>query len=197
MSSQSQRSRPRKNFIQANIRAVSCTPSPARSTSGSRIAPRTPTLPSQCQYLTPDYNPSRVSPRTLTRSHSSPSEVEKIKEKLEAVQNENKDMKKKLELNEIEQQRKLADVEKENSKLKKKFKDLKVQVKLLERLVTRTTAQACEVSPAPNPESVMETIATQVTKLPSGPGTCGACGRQIKRLDQHKSRTKNPECKNL
>ena len=187
-----------KNFIQANIRAVSCTPSPAarsrvRSTSGSRITPRTPTPPSQFQFLTStpyQYQPSRVNARRFTRPHSSPSEIEKLKEKLEEVQNENKDLKKKLELNEKEQQvsnSKLEDVEKESLKMKKKFKDLKSQVKLLERLVTRTHV-------APVPQSVMET--NQVTTSQAGPGTCGACGKLFRRLDQHKSRTKNPECKN-
>ena len=190
-----------RNFIRENIRAISCSPSPARptSSSGSRVSsfsgsrrtpsPHTP-LPhsSQRQHLTPEYN-TRV-----IRSHSSP-EVNKINEKLEALaegmkelKQENRELKQKIEDNEKESQRKFSNVEKENSKIRKKNTQLKAQVKLLERMVARNA-----VSPAP--PSPPETIKEEGTTSRAGPGTCGACGKFFKRLDQHKTRTKKTDCK--
>ena len=202
-----------RNFIRENIRAVSCSPSPARptSSSGSRVSsfsgsrrtpsPHTP-LPlsthrqlrlssphsSQRQHLTPEYN-TRV-----IRSHSSP-EVNQINEKLEALaegmkelKQENRELKQKIEDNEKESQRKFSNVEKENSKIRKKNTQLKAQVKLLERMVARTA-----VSPAP--PSPPETNKEEGTTSRAGPGTCDACGKDFKRLDQHKNRTQNPDCK--
>ena len=78
-------------------------------------------------------------------------------------------------------------MENETLKMKKKFKELKIQVKLLERLVSQPTVRTDEGSPP-------ETNQRQTSR--AGPGKCGACGKSFQRLAQHKSRTKNLDCKN-
>ena len=154
--------RNQKNFVKANIRAVSCSPSPAAAKSHfhpgtSTPRPRTPS-PSPSpqsnhrQYLTPKYNTQRI-----PRSNSSP-EIKRINERLEAVEKENQEMKQKMKEN-----------ENETLKMKKKFRELKRQVKLLERLVSQPTVRTEKACPP-------ETNQSQGTTSRAGSGTCGACG---------------------
>ena len=170
----------KKNFVQQNIRAVSCSPSPAAGRPRATSTPLQP-APPLSQYLTPNYTPRVI------RSNSSP-EIKKINRKLEDLEKENEALKQKMKDNERGQQKKFEEMEKESAKMKKKFKEMKIQIKLLERLVTQTTMRTGE---GPPPEMNQDHVSTSQ----AGPGTCRACGSWFKRLDQHKARTSKPDCK--
>lgn len=107
-------------------------------------------------------------------------EVDKnqLKLKFKKSENEKKDLKDKVKKLEKDK----SEMEVKVDKLEDGRKEMSGRIESLERLFEGISLSQPEVS-------------SKSKKATEGPGTCGACKRYFKRLDLHKKRTKNQQCK--